>query len=81
MKQDILLHQSDDGANDYDLAVQVGGNHKALLAHIQDVMLCPAFGSDIDFKLARSTGPDSAKATAESHFDSLQVSICKVGIL
>jgi len=58
--------------------VQVGGDHQDLLAHIQAVQLCPSFGNDIDFKLARSAGAESPLATRESHFDSLQITICKV---
>ena len=58
--------------------MQIGGNHQDLLEHIQDVRLCPEFGDDIDMKLARSAGAESAQAITQSHFDSIHVSICKV---
>ena len=65
-------------SNRLSLALQIGGNHQDLLSHIQDVRLCPEFGDDIDMKLARSAGAESAQAITESHFDSIHVSICKV---
>ena len=58
--------------------MQVGGYHSDLLEHIAAVKGNGLFGPDIDFKLAKSQGPESKLATKESHFDILQVTICKV---
>lgn len=55
----------------------MGGSHSQLLDHVAAVKDNGLLGADIDFKLARSSGPESKQATKESHFDELQVSICK----
>lgn len=56
---------------------QVGGKHAALLEHIRHMQNHSCFGSDIDFKLARSSGALNALCTQETGFDSLQISLCK----
>lgn len=58
----------------------MGGSHNALLEHIDAVKGHPAFGTGIDFKLARSTGPLNAASKRETGFDGLQVAMCKVGM-
>lgn len=60
------------------LHLQVGGTHKSLEEHIEAVKENHLLGADIDFKLAKSLGPESELAIRESHFDSLQVTVCKV---
>lgn len=60
--------------------MQVGGRHTALLEHISAVEQHPSLGKDIDFKLARSSGPLNDTAVRESGFNGLQVSLCKVSL-
>ena len=60
------------------MALQVGGDHAALEDHIRAVDSHPLLGGDIDFKLARSSGPLNQDAIRESNFDRLRVVTCKV---
>ena len=60
---------------------QLGGSHENLTKHIEAVKDNGLFGAEIDFKLAKSSGPESYLAIKESHFDTLQITICKVKFL
>jgi hypothetical protein len=57
---------------------QVGGCMHALQEHVLAVQQHPLFGSDIDFKLAKSDGACSKETTKESNFDKLAINVCKV---
>jgi hypothetical protein len=58
---------------------QVGGSIASLEAHVDAVKAHPVLrGSDIDFKLAPSSGPVSSGAQEESGFTRLAVNLCQV---